>query len=67
MERVRCSCTVEDLGGMTYEVEVWGEEPHAHTRVYTIKATSDNLAAQDGLRQFVEEMECLHDAEMKDE
>ena len=63
MERVRASCTVEDLGGMQYEVSVWGEPPFDHERVYTLKATSDNKAAQEGLRLFVEEMECLRDAE----
>lgn len=67
MDSVRASCTVEDLGGMQYEVCVWGEPPHDHERVYTLKATSDNKAAQEGLRLFVEEMECLRDAEMKDD
>ena len=66
MEPVRASCTVDDLGGMQFEVRVWGEEPHDHERVYTVKATSDNKAAQEGLRLFVEEMECLLDAETKD-
>ena len=67
MNRVNASCTVEDLGGMQYEVSVWGEPPFDHERVYTLKATSDNTAAQEGLRLFVEEMECLRDAEMKDD
>ena len=66
MNRVNASCTVDDLGGMQYEVSVWGEAPFDHERVYTLKATSDNKAAQEGLRLFVEEMECLRDAEAKD-
>lgn len=65
--RVKASCTVEDLGGMNYEVTVWGEQPFDHDRVYTLKATSDNTAAQEGLRLFVEEMECLRDAVMKED
>ena len=66
-ERICASCTVDDLGGMQYEVCVWGEPPFDHERVYTLKATSDNNAAQEGLRLFVEEMECLRDAETKDD
>ena len=67
MEQVRASCTVDDLGGMQYEVKVWGEEPFDHKRVYTLKATSEDLAARLGIGLFVEEMECLRGAELKDE
>jgi hypothetical protein len=42
-----------------YKVEVWGEEPHDYVRYYTVRAKSDNLAAQEGLRRFVEEIEAL--------
>jgi hypothetical protein len=42
-----------------YRVEVWGREPHDYCRVYTIQASSDTLAAQEGLRRFVEEIEAL--------
>lgn len=42
-----------------YKVEVWGDEPHDYVRYYTIRAGSDNLAAQEGLRRFVEEVEAL--------
>jgi hypothetical protein len=49
----------------TWEVSVWGEEPHNHHRSYTIKAKTDNDAAFEGIRLFVEEMENL--ADMKDE
>jgi hypothetical protein len=66
-DRVKASCTVDDLGSRQYEVRVWGEAPFDHERVYTLKALSDNNAAQEGLRLFVEEMECLRDAETKDD
>ena len=42
-----------------WEVEVWGEEPHDHRRTYTIRSKSDNDAAFEGIRLFVEEMENL--------
>jgi hypothetical protein len=44
-----------------WEVEVWGEDPHDHRRTYQIKSRSDNDAAFEGIRQFVEEMENLGD------
>lgn len=42
-----------------WEVEVWGQPPHDHRRTYTLQAKTDNLAAQEGIRLFVEEMENL--------
>lgn len=42
-----------------YTVEVWGEPPHDYVRVYTIQAKSDTMAAQEGLRRFVEDIELL--------
>lgn len=42
-----------------FRVECWGKEPHDYVRVYTIQAASDTLAAQEGLRRFVEEIESL--------
>lgn len=42
-----------------FRVEVWGKPPHDYVRVYTIDAASDNMAAQEGLRRFVEEVETL--------
>jgi len=60
--RILSACTVEDLGGMQYEVRVWGGvEPFDHERVYTVKATSDSDAANKGMGLFVEEMEALYD------
>lgn len=67
MSRILASCTVDDLGQKQFEVHVWGEEPFAHERTYTLGAKDDNSAAQEGLRLFVEEMECLRDANVKDD
>lgn len=66
-DRILASCTVEDLGHRQFEVKVWGEAPFDHERTYTLAAKDDNSAAHEGIRLFVEEMECLRDAEMKDE
>jgi len=43
----------------TWSIEVWGQPPHSHRRTYTLQAKTDNLAAQEGIRLFVEEMENL--------
>jgi hypothetical protein len=42
-----------------YRVEVWGEAPHDYVRIYTLQAWSDTMAAQEGLRLFVEDIERL--------
>jgi hypothetical protein len=42
-----------------FRVEVWGRSPHDYTRFYQIDAKDDNIAAQEGIRLFVEEMEKL--------
>jgi hypothetical protein len=47
------------IGMGSFRVEVWGDEPHDYVRVYTIDATSDTLAAQEGLRRFVDEIELM--------
>lgn len=67
MTRVLCNATVDveqppakDGKGLgRYRVEVWGREPHDYVRIYQIQAASDTLAAQEGLRRFVEEMEAM--------
>ena len=64
---VKAVCSVDELGNSQFSVHVWGHEPFAHSRTYTIKAGSDNSAAQEGIRMFVEEMECLHDTVAKEE
>ena len=42
-----------------WNVQVHGQPPYDYFRIYTIKAKSDNDAAQEGLRRFVEEVETL--------
>jgi len=62
MSRVLASATVDKIDGgpvPMWEVNVWGEPPHDHRRTYTLQAKTDNLAAQEGIRLFVEEMENL--------
>jgi len=65
--RINASCTVEDLGQRQFEVEVWGEVPFDHKRTYTLNAKDDNSAAEEGLRLFCDEMECLRSAETKED
>ena len=40
-----------------FRVEVWGKDPYDFVRHYEISAQSDTVAAQEGIRRFVEEME----------
>jgi hypothetical protein len=42
-----------------FRVEVWGKPPYDYTRTYEIQTKSDTLAAQEGIRRFVDEMEKL--------
>jgi hypothetical protein len=42
-----------------FKVEVWGKEPHDYVRTYEIMAKSDTIAAQEGIRRFVKEMEAM--------
>lgn len=49
--------TPKGLG--VFRVEVWGKPPYDYTRTYEIQAKSDTLAAQEGIRRFVDEMENL--------
>jgi hypothetical protein len=55
--RVNASATVESLGPNLWRVEVWGQEPFDFVRTYDINSSTDDRAAQEGLRRFVEEME----------
>jgi len=66
MRRVLCKSIVDQVNNKTlnnglkqFMVEVWGEEPFDYRRLYTIEAKSDTLAAQEGMRRFVDEMEKL--------
>jgi hypothetical protein len=63
--QILASCTVEPLEDdpcRLWAVTVWGVEPFDHTRNYTLEAKTDNNAAEEGIRLFVEEMENLRDA-----
>ena len=40
-----------------FSVNVWGQPPYDEKRVYEILAPNDTLAAQEGIRRFVDEME----------
>lgn len=55
--RVRADADVVYLGNDQFLVTVQGLLPHAHRRVYALAAKSDNQAAYEGLRRFVDEME----------
>jgi hypothetical protein len=65
MPRVSASAIVEVLKPNTpktignFRVEVWGLTPYDFVRHYEIMAQSDTIAAQEGIRRFVEEMENL--------
>jgi len=48
-----------------WEVTVWGEPPFDSIRIYTLEKKTDTLAAQEGIRQFVEEMENLSESSLK--
>lgn len=64
MSRVLASAIVEKIDGgpvPMWSVEVWGQPPHDHRRTYTLQAKTDNFAAQEGIRLFVEEMENLEE------
>jgi|DEB3_MinimDraft_2_1074329.scaffolds.fasta_scaffold03024_2 hypothetical protein len=64
MSRVLASAIVDkiDDGSVPiWEVQVWGQPPFDHRRTYTLQVKTDNLAAQEGIRLFVEEMENLDD------
>ena len=64
MSRVLASAIVDkiDNGSVPiWEVQVWGQPPFDHRRTYTLQAKTDTLAAQEGIRLFVEEMENLDD------
>ena len=50
----------------TWEVTVWGEEPHDCRRTYIITAKSDNEAAFEGISQFIDEMQNLDSANEED-
>jgi len=65
MARILANATVEALEDglcQLWGVEVTGLAPFEHKRTYTLAGKTDNNAAQEGLRLFVEEMENLRDS-----
>jgi hypothetical protein len=65
MAQVLASAIVDVLKPATpqrignFRVEVWGKAPYDYVRVYEIMAKTDTIAAQEGIRRFVTEMEVL--------
>lgn len=57
---------IEDCPVPLWEVRVFGGVPgDEHVRIYAISAKTDDNAAQEGIRRFVEEMENLRDAPLE--
>jgi hypothetical protein len=69
MNQVLASAVVDVLKPSTpvrignFRVEVWGQPPYDYVRTYEIMAQSDTIAAQEGIRRFVEEMQALNTTE----
>ena len=65
MTRVLANAVVDVLRPATpqrignFRVEVWGKAPYDYVRIYEIRAKTDTIAAQEGIRRFVAEMEKL--------
>ena len=65
MTRVLANAVVDVLRPATpqrignFRVEVWGKAPYDYVRIYEIMAKTDTIAAQEGIRRFVAEMEKL--------
>jgi hypothetical protein len=65
MAQVLASAVVDVLKPSTpisvgrFKVEAWGQAPYDYVRTYEIIAKSDTIAAQEGIRRFVAEMEKL--------
>jgi hypothetical protein len=65
MAQVLASAIVDVLRPATpqrignFRVEVWGKAPYDYVRHYEIMAKNDTIAAQEGIRRFVKEMEEL--------
>ena len=58
--QVYCQCIVDLISRhqrpYLFKVTVWGQPPHTMRRVYEIAATTEDLAAQSGINQFIKEM-----------
>jgi len=65
MSQVLASAIVDAIRPATpqrignFRVEVWGKAPYDYVRHYEIMAKNDTIAAQEGIRRFVAEMEAL--------
>jgi hypothetical protein len=65
MKRVLASAVVDVIKPATpqligrFKVEVWGQPPYDYVRTYEILAKNDTIAAQEGIRRFVAEMEAM--------
>jgi hypothetical protein len=67
-KRILAQATVDlldDAPVPIWAVEVWGQPPFDYHRSYTLEAKTDSVAAQEGIRLFVEEMENLRDIDLK--
>ena len=42
-----------------FKVTVWGEAPYNFTEIYEITATSDTIAAQQGIQRFINDASAL--------
>jgi len=60
-DRVMCRAHVDKIDENQWLVEIFGVEPYDFTRRYEIDAKSDTLAAQEGIRRFVAEMQARRD------
>lgn len=57
MQRVLCDAVVDRLGPKRFQVTVTGAGLHAFiVRVYTVRATTEDVAAREGIKRFVREM-----------
>lgn len=57
---------VQEVPEKKWEVTVTGVAPYDYVKVYTLAADTDNAAAQEGLRQFVLDVQKMHDPILKD-
>ena len=69
MSRVLANAVVDVIKPNTprtignFRVEVWGVKPNDYVRTYEILAQSDTMAAQEGIRRFVDEVEAMSPSE----
>jgi hypothetical protein len=56
---IRCSAIVDPVPGdpELFDVTVFTPPPDMVSRVYEVRAESDTIAAQEGIRLFIDEME----------